>query len=234
MGRRSLIDDVKHRDEVDELGPPILFENANIRRMLQLAEAGKDDTFYDLGSGWGQNLFVAASEFDVRRAVGIEADEGRYRKSVQRRKRWLTHYPNIAKRIEIVQADFIDLIRRGDHGGLKDATVVFLGLDESAGDIEGLTKLLQDGCRLVYYNDCLIPEIMPDKCDYPFFLSTKPFRRPKSELEWLSSVVQKHSSSLHGGKPDATEMWDELSHDFRLSATFNLAPELKKRLKKIL
>jgi hypothetical protein len=44
-----------------------------VRRMLLLAEVGPDDTLYELGSGDGRILFMAAREFGSK-AVGIEAD----------------------------------------------------------------------------------------------------------------------------------------------------------------
>jgi hypothetical protein len=233
--RRSLIDDVVYTDEVDELGPPIVFENAQIRRMLRLAEAGESDVFYDLGSGWGQNLIIAATEFGVQRAIGFEKDDGRFRRSARRIKRLSAKLPETAKRIRVLQTDFLRLPERGrDSVRLSEATIVFLGLDLLPKEVEGLLGQLRDGCRLVYHNCSLIPEIMPDKADFPFFVSVKPFRRPRSELEWLSAVVPKPNSSLHKGKPDAVELWDELAHDSKVSARYNLAPEYKRRIRKLL
>ena len=233
--RRSLIDDVEYTDELDELGPPIIFENAQIRKMLRLAEAGESDVFYDLGSGWGQNLIIAATEFGVRRAVGFEKDDGRFKRSTQRTKRLSAKLPRTLNRILVLRTDF----QRPHEGGndsvhLSEATVVFLGLGLGPNEVQRLLGQLRDGCKLIYYNCSLIPEIMPDKTDFPFYLSVKPFRRPRSELEWLSAVVQKPHSSLHEGKPDEAELWDELSHDSKVSAIYNLAPEYKRRIRKLL
>ena len=69
--RRSLIDDVRASEETNS-GPPILSTNQNIRKMLALAAVGKGDVFYDLGSGWGQNLIVALTEFGVRRPLELK------------------------------------------------------------------------------------------------------------------------------------------------------------------
>jgi len=44
-----------------------------VRRMLHLAEVGPGDTLFELGSGDGRILYIAAREFGAR-AVGIEAD----------------------------------------------------------------------------------------------------------------------------------------------------------------
>ena len=44
-----------------------------VKKMLDLAEVGPGDTLYDLGSGDGRIIFMAAEEFGAK-AVGIEAD----------------------------------------------------------------------------------------------------------------------------------------------------------------
>ncbi len=48
-----------------------------VRRMLQMAEVGKDDVVYDLGCGDGRIILTAAREFGAR-AVGIEVDPIRF------------------------------------------------------------------------------------------------------------------------------------------------------------
>ena len=44
-----------------------------VKKMLHLAEVGPSDTVFDLGSGDGRIIFMAALEFEAN-AVGIEAD----------------------------------------------------------------------------------------------------------------------------------------------------------------
>ena len=44
-----------------------------VRKMLNLADVGPGDTLYELGSGDGRIIFMAAKEFGAK-AVGIEAD----------------------------------------------------------------------------------------------------------------------------------------------------------------
>lgn len=56
--------------------------------MLSLANAGRNDVFYDLGSGWAQNLIIALTEYDVKKAVGIENDRERYDRSLRRLRKW--------------------------------------------------------------------------------------------------------------------------------------------------
>ena len=51
-----------------------------VKKMLELAEAGPEDTLYDLGCGDGRILFTAIEEFNVKRAVGIDLNPTMVRK----------------------------------------------------------------------------------------------------------------------------------------------------------
>ena len=205
------IDDVRVTWPKSGLGPPILFTNIDIRRMLRLARAGKDDVFYDLGCGWAQNLIVAATEFGVRKCVGIERDKRRYAKAVQR-----VRARNLSSRIKIIHENFEDLIDGNLTGeNINKATIVFYGLSTSTDFLERLSDKMRKHARLVYYYNTLFPEIKADKSDYPFYVSKHPFTRPVSEHDWLASIIQKEKSSLgNRRKPTTDELWQELTHDY--------------------
>jgi precorrin-6B methylase 2 len=207
----SKIDDVRVTWPKSGLGPPILFTNIDIRRMLRLLKAKPRDVFYDLGCGWAQNLIVAATEFGVRKCVGVERDKRRYHKAVQR-----VRARNLTSRIKIVQGNFEDLVDgmlAGEDVGA--ATIVFYGLSTSADFLERLSNSMKRGARLAYYYNTLFPEIKADRSDYPFYVSTHPFTRPVSERDWLDSIIRKEKSSLvPNGKPSTSELWDELTHDY--------------------
>ena len=51
--------------------PPIPLHKDTIRKMLKLAKTTKNDIVYDLGSGDGRALIIAAKEFHAK-SVGIE------------------------------------------------------------------------------------------------------------------------------------------------------------------
>jgi hypothetical protein len=62
----------------DVVGAPYIpTPRRTVRLMLTMAGVGPDDLLYDLGSGDGRVLFLAAQEFGAR-AVGIEIDPLRY------------------------------------------------------------------------------------------------------------------------------------------------------------
>ena len=73
---------------------------------------------------------------------------------------------------------------------------------------------------------------MPDEVDLPFLVSYFPFRRPKSEEEWLAKVCAKTNSSLSKGKSAMSqELWDELAHDHMVDDLQDEIPYYKRKLK---
>ena len=183
----SLIDDVKVSRNFIDRGP-ILFTNQQIRRMLKLANAREDDVFYDLGCGWGQNLIVAATEFNVRKSVGLEIAQHRYKKAKSRVENWVSRGRIPRDQIIIKNRYLQDAIK---DGSIKEASIVFYGLETDRKVIKDLSSKLRKGARIIYYYLTLFPEVMPDSVDFPFYLSKVPFKKPKSESQWLRSVIQK-------------------------------------------
>jgi hypothetical protein len=119
----------------------------------------------------------------------------------------------LSRNIEIID-DEIDAVLAGEK--IKEATIIFYCFNDQK-DIQKFNEKLTDGCKLVYFFDNgVFPEIMPDLVDYPFYLSKKPFRKPTSKLEWLSSIIKKKNSTLHEGKPKERELWDEFYHDYNV------------------
>ncbi len=229
--RKSRIDDIR-LDEDTAKGDPIRFTNQEFRKMFDLAGLGRDDIFYDLGSGWGQSLIVALTEYDVRRAVGIEKDRERQAVSNSRLRR-----RRLERRALIVPGDFEDLYSdRLTGASLGEPTVVFYGLTSDDELIEAMRQRAKTGCRLIYYFNGLFPEIKAEKVDFPFFVSTVPFKKPVSEYDWLVSILRKRKSSLgERGTPAPEELWDELTHDYDVYSqdTSDIA-SYKRRLKEVL
>ena len=112
-----------------------------------------------------------------------------------------------------------DLLLKGllPETPLQEATIIFYGLTTDSRILQGIEKGWEN-CRgkrrLLYYHNCLFPEILPDEVDFPFYVARFPFRHTTSKIEWLRSVLNKRISSIERGKlADEKELWDELSHD---------------------
>jgi len=85
------------------------------RRMLKLADVQRGETVYDLGSGDGRLLMIAAQEFGAK-AVGVEIDPFRYALT-----RW---------KIKWAKMDCAVSVKRGNlfEVDLRDADVVMIYL----------------------------------------------------------------------------------------------------------
>lgn len=237
MGKRSLIDDV-YLDEERYKGEPILFTNQEVRRILSLAKMGKDDVFYDLGCGWGQNLVVALTEGNAAKVVGIEQEEDRQKVALGRLEKWAKARPELAGRFQVVLGDFEKLLEdRLDGASLKEASVVFYGLSTYRELVEAIGRNWKGKSgrrRFIYYYRWLFPEILVSNRDFPFLVSEFPFKKPGSELEWLMSVVGKERSTIRAGLPTEEELWDELTHDYDILGNVDEVARYKKRLRAVL
>ncbi|MEM4441164.1 MAG: protein-lysine N-methyltransferase [Desulfurococcaceae archaeon] len=123
-----------------------------VRAMLKLANAGPDDVVYDLGCGDGRILVVAAKEFNVKRAVGIELDKERYKIALEK-----IREEKLVDRVEVVHGDFFDVY-------IGEATVVTLFLLTSVNEMlkPKFEKELKDGTRIVSH-EFRIPGWKPEK-----------------------------------------------------------------------
>ena len=97
MRKEYLIDDVEPT-YATYIGPAVLLSNAEIRTMMNLARVTKNDVFYDLGSGHGQNLIAALTEFDVKKVVGFENNRKRRKESIKRLEKWSKARSDIEKK----------------------------------------------------------------------------------------------------------------------------------------
>lgn len=85
------------------------------RAMCKLARVGRKDVVYDLGSGDGTALIVAADEYGAT-GVGVEIDPLRAYVSMTR-----TKLEKVGGKVKIIQKNFFDV-------SIADATVVFVYL----------------------------------------------------------------------------------------------------------
>lgn len=123
------------------------------RKLLRLAKVKKGDVFYELGSGEGTTVLIAAKEFQAK-CVGIEIDP--VRSVISRVRIFLSGVKHIA----ILRKNFF-------HVDLSPATVVYAYLVPKA-LLRLQKKFLKDlkpGTRVVSYKYEIpyLPEIARDK-----------------------------------------------------------------------
>ena len=215
----SLIDDIPIELFRNGDGPPILFPNGAIRKMLKLVDANEEDVLCDLGCGVGQNLIIAASEFGVRECIGIENDKPRMDIARRRVARWERSGRISKGQIEIRKGTYQEVIRNKKAKIDKATIILFLLDDVKILDQLAKNELPTNGCRFVYYNLCLYPQIFPSAMDYPFYYSRAPFNwtrdQDNSELAWLRKVVRRKRRPL-SREVEVQELWDELTHDLNV------------------
>jgi protein-L-isoaspartate O-methyltransferase len=69
--------------EVEKLAPYYPTPETVVQRMLQLGELKPGEKMYDLGSGDGRIVIMAAQKFKAN-SVGVEFDEGLWKQSMER------------------------------------------------------------------------------------------------------------------------------------------------------
>jgi len=111
---------------------------SKVRAMLEFANVGEGDTLYDLGSGDGRILIMAAKEFGAK-AVGIEADPLR-----QRWSKLMIRRNNLSSQVQVLRGNFFNF-------DIGEASVVTLYLGVGANNKlrEKLANELKPGTRIV-------------------------------------------------------------------------------------
>ncbi len=125
--------------------------NRVVRKMLELANVTSRDVVYDLGSGDGRIVIMAAKEFGAR-GVGIEIDPRLIKKSRENARK-----AGVEDRVEFRQQDMFET-------GLGDATVVatYLLTHLNARLVPKL-KRLRRGTRIVAHSFDMGDAWPPDK-----------------------------------------------------------------------
>lgn len=123
------------------------------RAMCKLAKVNEKDIVYDLGSGDGTALIVAAKEFGAK-GIGIEIDPIRYFISKIR-----VYFNNLSQSVKIYKSNFF-------YVNISRASVVFVYLVPKALErlLPKLKKELETGTRLISYRyEIDLPLLIHDK-----------------------------------------------------------------------
>ena len=132
--------------------PYVATRNDTVQDMLWIANVGKDDVLYDLGSGDGRIVIAAVRDFDVRRAVGIEIDPKRIRESRKNARK-----AGVTDRVEFIEGDLF-------MSDFRQASVVtlFLGHRQNIKLRSKMLGILKPGTRIISHQFGM-GEWQPDK-----------------------------------------------------------------------
>jgi SAM-dependent methyltransferase len=113
--------------------------NDTVRDMLWLADVGKSDIVYDLGSGDGRIVIAAVRDFGASRAVGIEIDPNRIEESRKNAQK-----AGVTKKVKFIQGDLFTT-------DFSEASVVclFLGHGPNINLRPKLLAALKPGTRII-------------------------------------------------------------------------------------
>jgi len=146
-----------------------------IKRILRLARLKKNDIFYDLGCGNSNVVYIAATQYKVKKAIGIE-----------KRKKSVIELSKKTRGLRNVKI-LIDDIRKVD---ISDGNVFLFWFHDDIVIEKMMQKFsteLQKGSRII---SIWSPPhmIIPDKIDFPFFVSRTPFKYAKSIEEQIKAI----------------------------------------------
>ncbi|AEM39805.1 Methyltransferase type 11 [Pyrolobus fumarii 1A] len=134
----------------EKLAPFIPSPLSVVYEALSLARLSPCDVLYDLGAGDGRVVVIAARDFRVKKAVGVEIDDGlvtiaRIRAAEE----------GVADRVEIIEGDIFEV-------DVSDATVVYIYMYASINErlADKLERELKPGARVVTL-DFPVPQWVP-------------------------------------------------------------------------
>lgn len=127
--------------EADKLAPYFPTPPSVVEKMLKLGELKKGETMFDLGSGDGRIVIIAAQKFGAN-ATGVEIDEALYKQSTAQIKRL-----KLADRARIILGD----VTNQDYSS-ADLLTVYLLPNSNTKIRPMLEKQLKKGARVVAHD----------------------------------------------------------------------------------
>lgn len=132
--------------------PYVATRSDTVQDMLWIANVGKEDVVYDLGSGDGRIAIAAVRDFGARRAVGVEIDPNHVRESRQNARK-----ARVKGRVEFIEGDLFTTDFRQ-----ADVVTLFLGHEPNIKLRPKILGILKPGTRIVSHQFGM-GEWQPDK-----------------------------------------------------------------------
>jgi len=176
--------------------PCVATRNDAVQDMLRMANVGKDDVVYDLGSGDGRIVIAAVRDFGARRAVGIEVDPERIRESREN-----AQQAGVTDRVEFIPGDLFT-------NDFRQASVVtlFLGHEPNIKLRPRMLSMLKPGARILSHQFGM-GEWQPDKTLTVRTVSFGMWGERWNRFRDNPHVPDYTGNEMHFGTSDKMLMW---------------------------
>ena len=153
-------------------GEDVELPDSALREIFDFIELGKEDVFYHLGCGYGRGIEIAANQYNVKKAIGIDIEQEKIFHATKK---------NI-KNAELVR----DNITNQEY---HDATVILFWFTEEK-IIETMMKKFQNlkpNCKIITVWDPL-PAIKPSFVKFPYIVHSTPLKEIENLQEQVLSI----------------------------------------------
>lgn len=162
-------------------GKPDVTTQKELWKILDLANWKPDDIFCDLGCGYGNLCRWAIKK--IKRAIGIEDHEKRYRRAVKNTRKYSS--------VKILNKDYrcIQTIKK-----LRTATIFYCTNGQNPGFYKKLERTVDHKAYLITYCPPPYP-LKPEKFSGLFYATKIPFTVARTKTEWLRAIAKNGSMS---------------------------------------
>lgn len=156
-------------------GEDVQLPEKSLRDIFNFVNIGENDVFYHLGCGNGIGVDIAISEYNVKKAVGIDKDKEKIN---------IAKTNHQHKNTEFICQDIID-------SNISEATVILFWFTDEKIINEMMKKFenLNQGTKIITIWGPL-PQCKPEKVKFPYILNTIPLERAKDLSEQLLSIFK--------------------------------------------
>ncbi|WP_299292459.1 class I SAM-dependent methyltransferase [Nitrosopumilus sp.] len=156
-------------------GEDVQLPKKSFQEIFKFVELGENDIFYHLGCSDETGVQIAKQEFNVKKAIGIDNNQGK----IQNAKNHIKE--------KNVNAEFrCEDIENAD---LSDATVILFWFtdDKIINKMFEKFENLNDETKIITIWGPL-PDCLPDKVNFPYILNKTPFSKAKTMQEQLLAI----------------------------------------------
>ena len=156
-------------------GEDVNLSEKSIREIFKFIELGKNDIFYHLGCGDEKGIEIAITEFNVKKAIGIDNNFEKIKQGKENLKNKNINGELICESIE--------------EFNISDATVIlFWFTDENI--INSMTEKFENlspETKIITIWGPL-PNCLPNKVNFPYIINKVPFKKAQNMQEQLLAI----------------------------------------------